>query len=283
MMAKKWIIVGFVLVNMVIVTACSEADEESLNEGDRTQEISGVDSVDSSNLNRSKKVKENQANMGDSSVIEDSSELEGIPLDLEKDLLNSSSLAVLVNKKYSLGEDYDPVDLVTVEVPTVLENPEVKQLRKEAATALKKMFESAKKDDIFLQARSGYRSYQTQVQLFNSYVSKHGEEAANRYSARPGESEHQSGLAMDVTSESVNYQLSEEFGETPEGIWLRNHAQEYGFIIRYPQGKEDITGYLYEPWHLRYLGNELAVDVHKSGLSYEEYLKEGGVGIEINE
>jgi D-alanyl-D-alanine carboxypeptidase len=90
-------------------------------------------------------------------------------------------------------------------------------------------------------------------------------------------------LAIDVTSESVNYQLTERFGETPEGLWVEEHAHKFGFIIRYPEGKEEITGYQYEPWHLRYLGKELAADVAESGLTYEEYLLERGIDIEIDE
>ncbi|WP_035618184.1 M15 family metallopeptidase [Lacticigenium naphthae] len=283
MIAKKWIAVGAIVINMGLLTACSETSEEPLNEVDSAQEMGEVGSVDSSNVDSTKNTEENQADTTDSSIAENISESEGILPDLDEDLLNHSSLAVLVNKEYSLEEDYIPEDLVTVEVPTVLENPEIKQLRKEAAMALKEMFDAAIQENILLHARSGYRSYQTQVQLFNNYVSKHGEEAASRYSARPGESEHQTGLAMDVTSESVNYQLTEEFGETAEGLWLKEHAHEYGFIIRYPQGKEKITGYLYEPWHLRYVSEGLALEINESGLTYEEYLKEGRVEIEINE
>ncbi|MCC5894758.1 MAG: M15 family metallopeptidase [Alkalibacterium sp.] len=197
--------------------------------------------------------------------------------------MEPSSIKALVNKQYGLPEDYAPDDLVTVDVPTVLENPEVRQLREEAADALKEMFDAAQEDELYLHARSGYRSYQTQVQLYNSYVSNHGEEAANRYSAQPGHSEHQTGLGMDVTSESANLQLTEAFGDTPEGKWVEDHAHEFGFIIRYPQGKEEITGYQYEPWHLRYLGEELAAEVYESGLTYEEYLIERGITIEINQ
>src|SRR5699024_5685972 len=111
----------------------------------------------------------------------------------------------------------------------------------------------------------------TQVTLFNDYAAVEGEEAANRYSAKPGESEHQTGLTMDVTSQSFGFQLGEAFGETEEGKWLKDHAHEAGFIIRYPEGKEDITGYVYEPWHIRYLGKEMATYVYESGLTYEEY------------
>lgn len=183
------------------------------------------------------------------------------------------SIVALVNKQNSLDEYYVPDNLVTVDVPTVLNNPEVNQLRQEAAGALKEMFNKAAESGIELYARSGYRSYQTQKQLFENYIGKHGEEAANRYSARAGQSEHQTGLAMDVTSESVNLQLDEEFGKTAEGEWLSMYAHEFGFIVRYPKGQEKITGYIYEPWHIRYLGEELAAKIFKSGLAYEQYLE----------
>lgn len=196
------------------------------------------------------------------------------PTVLGKDLPDDS-LQVLVNKQNSLAPDYVPDDLVTVDVPTVLSNPEVNQMRKEAAGALKAMFAAAEKAGCKLYARSGYRSYKTQQSLFSSYAAKNGEEAANRFSAKPGQSEHQTGLTMDVTSESVDRQLTEKFGETEEGKWVRENGHRYGFIIRYPQNKEAITEYKYEPWHIRYLGIELATKVYDSGLSYEEYLNEG--------
>jgi len=172
-----------------------------------------------------------------------------------------------------LPEDYAPEDLVTVEVPTCLPNPEIRQLRKEASEALFDMFEAAKKDDIYLVARSGYRSYLTQVSLYDGYVNNYGQEYADKYSALPGQSEHQTGLAMDITAESVGLQLEDSFGDTNEGQWVNAHAHEYGFIIRYPEGMESITGYLYEPWHLRYLGVELASLVWESGLTLEEYFE----------
>lgn len=199
----------------------------------------------------------------------------------EDDVHNDASLSALANKSNFLSEDYVPEDLVPVEVPTVLESPEINQLRQDASSALTEMFNAAAEDNITLYARSGYRSYQTQTSLYNNYKDAHGEAEADRFSARPGASEHQTGLAMDVTSESVNLELSEAFGETDEGTWVRENAHRFGFIIRYPDGYEDITGYMYEPWHLRYLGEEVAPDVYESGLTYEEYIKESG--IEINE
>lgn len=193
------------------------------------------------------------------------------------DIVNDESYTALVNKFNNLSDNYTPDDLVTVAVPTILENPEVNQLREEASQALTDMFAAAEQADLFLFARSGFRSYDTQVHLFNGYAEKHGEEAANTYSAKPGFSEHQTGLVMDVTSESVQFQLTEQFGDVPEGEWIRDHAHEFGFIIRYPQGKEDITGYIYEPWHLRYLGKDVAAAVYESNVTYEEFLVEKGV------
>lgn len=200
---------------------------------------------------------------------------------MDIDINNDDSITVLVNKQHGLSEDYEPDDLVTVDVPTVLDNPEVNQLRKEAADALKRMFDAAKQEGIYLYARSGYRSYQTQVNLFENYARQHGEEKANKFSAKPGHSEHQTGLSMDVTSESVNFQLTESFGETKEGIWLKENAHKFGFIIRYPKDKEHITGYIYEPWHIRYLGVDLATEITEMGLTYEEYLVEKGLIHEV--
>ena len=113
---------------------------------------------------------------------------------------------------------------------------------------------------------SGYRSYDYQAQLYNGYVARDGKEAADRYSAQPGKSEHQSGLAFDVGSIDNNY------GESDAGRWLAAHCADYGFILRYPPGKEHITGYMYEPWHIRYVGVSTARAIMSSGLTLEEYL-----------
>lgn len=136
-----------------------------------------------------------------------------------------------------------------------------------AQTALDALIAAASIEGIELFVRSGFRSFETQTELYNRYVSNDGKEAADRYSARPGHSEHQTGLAFDMNS------LDESFGETKEGIWLAEHCMEYGFIIRYPKAKEDLTGYIYEPWHIRYLGTDIAKAVADSGLCLEEYLE----------
>lgn len=185
------------------------------------------------------------------------------------------AIDVLVNRRRSLPMDYIPEDLVTLDdLPTVLINPEVNQMRKEAYQALKEMFAAAKEEEGYeLHARSGYRSYNTQASLYSSYVENYGQSDADKYSAKPGQSEHQTGLAMDITCEAINYQLEDTFVDTDEGSWVAQNAHRFGYIIRYPKGKEDITGYNYEPWHIRYLGPELAKEVYESGLTLEEFME----------
>ncbi len=195
-------------------------------------------------------------------------------IDSEGIVTNPSSIDVVVNKQRSLPSDFEPDDLMTVTVPTALPNPEIRQLRRVASEALSDMFQAAEQEaGLILVARSGYRSYNTQVSLYNNYVTRWGQEEADKFSAKPGQSEHQTGLAMDITAASVNYELSDDFGETLEGSWVRENAHRFGFVIRYPKGKEEITGYQYEPWHLRYLGINLATIIVESGLTMEEYFQ----------
>lgn len=188
---------------------------------------------------------------------------------------NPEAIDVLVNRQNNLPDKYAPKDLVKItEVKTVLSNPEINQLREPAYDALKNLFSAAKENGYELFARSGYRSYNTQVSLYSSYVANHGQAAADTFSAKPGQSEHQTGLSMDITCEAMNFQLDDTFGETDEGKWVAENAHKYGFIIRYPKDKEDITGYMYEPWHIRYLGTDLATEVYESGLTLEEYFEQ---------
>lgn len=136
----------------------------------------------------------------------------------------------------------------------------------EAKEALNSMFAAAKADGLKLFICSGYRTYAYQASLYNNYVKKDGKEKADTYSARPGHSEHQTGLAFDLNK------VDSSFEGTPEANWIAAHAHEYGFIVRYPKGKQEITGYKYEPWHVRYIGVEMATAVYESGLCLEEFL-----------
>lgn len=185
-----------------------------------------------------------------------------------------SAITVLVNKQNHLPEGYVPPDLVEVEIPfTFADKSEKRMMREEAAHHLEELFAAAKDNGVILYGVSGYRSYQTQKYIFAYNINRFGsEEEANQISARPGESEHQSGLAMDVSSQSVNYGLVKIFGDTKEYEWLKDNAHLFGYTIRYPQGKEHITEYTYEPWHLRYVGKELAEELYANNFSYEEYL-----------
>lgn len=182
------------------------------------------------------------------------------------------SYTILVNKKYALPEDYIPNDLV---VPDILFNinyyDSKKLMRQDAATALEKLFQAAENAGLSLYGISGYRSYQRQEEIYNNNVKTKGLEATNLVSAMPGHSEHQTGLAMDVSTSSINNQLEEVFAGTPEGKWLVDNAYLYGYILRYPKNKSSITEYAYEPWHIRYVGIPLATYLHDNDLTLEEY------------
>lgn len=186
---------------------------------------------------------------------------------------NPDSTLVLVNKKRELSSDYAPDDLVKPNVAFSFSGDSPKQkMRKPAAKALEKLFAGAKQDGITLKAVSGYRAYATQKAIFTRNADLKGEEVANRTSARPGQSEHQTGLAMDVSSASAGYELEQKFGDTKEGKWLAAHCAEYGFIIRFLKGEEDVTGYSYEPWHVRYVGVDAAKEIMAQGVTLEAYL-----------
>lgn len=182
------------------------------------------------------------------------------------------SLWWIVNKKRPLPDNYEPSDLGVPDVRLRLgRNAEQMLFSKSASGKLKEMFDAAATDGVTLVFGSGYRSYELQKQFYDSYVAKDGQEAADRYSARPGTSEHQTGISFDATNDSETCHLEICFEETPEGKWLAEHAHEHGFIIRYLKDKESVTGYQYEPWHLRYVGTELAAELKQTGLTMEEF------------
>ena len=184
------------------------------------------------------------------------------------------SYLVLVNRDYALPKDYIPSDLVTVDIPFIYEdsdNMEKTQLRSTAAAAIVNLAADAKEEGLDLYGVSGFRSYERQAVIYDEKVAKSGEKEADKYSARPGYSEHQTGLAIDVSTGCIGYRLLETFANTNEGKWLAENAHNYGFVIRYPEDKTEITGYAYEPWHLRYVGIELAGYLAKNHLTLEEY------------
>ena len=167
-----------------------------------------------------------------------------------------------------------PVTLVKPDVPPTSEAvSENIYMQPEAAKALEELFAGAREDGLTLLATSGFRSYSTQKAIFERKLETMSERAANASVAKPGYSEHQTGLAMDVEGESaIGMGLEEDFARTPEGQWLAEHCHEYGFIIRYPEGKTNITGYVYEPWHIRYVGKEAAAEIAALDITFEEYI-----------
>ncbi len=155
---------------------------------------------------------------------------------------------LIVNKDIGLPKDYNP------------------GLSKKLLAAYYLMKICSLKDGAKLKIISGFRSYDYQEKIYNIYVKEFGEEKTNTFSAKPGHSEHQTGLAIDLCEDS------DKFIGTKEDIWLQKNAYKFGFIIRYPKGKEKITGYKYEPWHLRYVGRKYAKVIFTRGLTLEEYL-----------
>lgn len=169
---------------------------------------------------------------------------------------------VLVNKHNELGR-YVPDDLVAMG-----RCGSWGYMRREARDAFAALTDAAAEDGFRIWGVSPYRSYDRQDYIYHSYVRAHGQEEADTYSARPGASEHQTGLAVDVAVRGESY---EDFGGTPEADWMRAHAHEFGYILRYDEGAEEITGYMYEPWHYRYVGVEAATFIWENDLTFEEY------------
>ncbi|MGC9248480.1 M15 family metallopeptidase [Listeria ivanovii] len=186
---------------------------------------------------------------------------------------NEENMLVLANKDYSLQPTYTPPDLVRPNVTFSFgdEKIEKAQMRKEAGTALEEMFQAANDNGYKLFAVSGYRSYKRQQEVFQAEVNSKGDAKAREAVAYPGTSEHQTGLAMDISSESQSYELTDAFGNTPEGKWLQENAHNYGFILRYMKGREDITKYQYESWHYRYVGKDAATIIYENDWTLEEF------------
>ena len=186
-------------------------------------------------------------------------------------LTKPNSPWVIVNKKRGIPIDYKPEIIVPNVRLRLARSSQQMQISDTITANIQAMFAKASQDGVTLVFGSGYRSGALQQQFYNSYVTKDGRQAADTYSARPGHSEHQTGLAFDVTSPNQTCHLEICFADTKQGRWVKSNAHQYGFIIRYQQNKQAITGYQYEPWHLRYVGKELATEVYKAQLTLEEF------------
>lgn len=183
---------------------------------------------------------------------------------------SNNKYLILVNKQNPLQFDYEPEDLAKPNIKFLSDtSEESRYMDKKAAKALEKLFKVAKEENINLIGSSAYRSYKSQVKIFRDKIESKGVDYANSYVAKPGKSEHQSGLAIDVTNESRCFDKT-----SVEARWLADNAHRFGFILRYPEGKEEITGYNYEPWHIRYVDKDVAKDIYDRNTTLEEYLKD---------
>ena len=219
-------------------------------------------------------------NIGKPLVLKDkvsaSEDIAQTPVQTIKVTNKGDNLLVLINKTIRLSSSYYPKDLIGLDT-SIKASSSGMQLRSGAANALLRMFNDARKKGHTYHVNSTYRSYQTQVSTYNYWVSQVGTYEANRFSARPGHSQHQLGTAVDITSSTVDNKLMASFGNTPEGKWLTQNGYKYGFALSYPSGYEQVTGYTYEPWHLRYIGVANAANMKNSGLILELYLQKYGV------
>ena len=184
---------------------------------------------------------------------------------------------ILVNKENYLPSDYVPEDLEPLKYYAKDRSPDARFLRKEAADHFHDMAEAALEEDIDIVSTTAYRSYEFQKNLYNSYVNTKGQTEADKVSARPGSSEHQTGLSADLSTGEINFANGSAFADTLAGKWIAEHSWEYGFIIRYPEGSEDITGYSYEPWHVRYVGTVAAREINKQQITLEEYIEKNDI------
>lgn len=219
------------------------------------------------NLDRYISYKNKNKDLSDEQIIKD------VNMDLDKkqyedmhETNNLNKINILVNKHNYLKEDYVPENLKSLSSTYALSNMKMVE---EAANAFESLSKDASKENYKIIAMSTYRSYEYQVDLYNKYVKSDGKDAADTYSGRPGNSEHQTGLAVDVYNQTETYT---NFEKTEEYDWMQENAYKYGFILRFPKGKENETGYEFESWHYRYVGKDIAKYIHKHNITLEEYI-----------
>ena len=246
-------------------------NKSSVNSSKKNESIEEINNKEGL-LAKSRSQEQNKSFSTDSDTLKSNEikRLEGI--------LNDE-LFILVNENNKLEDDYVPSTLVESDI-AFEEYIECKQLDERTSNAAKEMFNAALNDNVNLIAISGYRSYSVQENLYNSRVEVKGVEKTRQYTAEAGASEHQTGLAIDIVCNDYPY-LDEGFENTDAFKWLYNNCYKYGFILRYQKGKEDITGYNYEPWHFRYIGNaNISKDIMDRGICFEEFINEVNFQIE---
>ncbi|MEH7109701.1 M15 family metallopeptidase [Bacillus sp. JJ1764] len=272
---KKFLVTWFILIFCGVTVGCKRDNFETTtpNELNKKQSIRTLDNYP--NSTQKAKQQSNQMsyqyplNISTTTYLRKEKRPDGKVVNVTN---YPSSIGVIVNKKIYLPKNYVPKDLIYPNTTFLFkEKVEKRKLRREAALQLEKMFTAAKKDGINLSGVSGYRSYATQTVVFNNYVKRDGYQKAITYSAIPGTSEHQTGLAIDVSGTDGKCAVTSCFAATKEAKWLEKNSANYGYIIRFPKGKEHVTGYKYEPWHIRYVGTGIAKDMQARGLTLEEY------------
>lgn len=178
----------------------------------------------------------------------------------------------LINRDHPLRADYVPPDLIECSFPfDALPGDPKRMMRKEASHAAQQLFYQSQLCGMMLYGISGYRSYKRQMEIYQQRLVETSQTHVDEYIALPGSSEHQSGLALDVSCPEINLDLTEEFAITKEGKWLAEHAHLFGFIMRYPKNKTKITGYAWEPWHIRYVTKPLSLYLSLTNMTLEEF------------
>ena len=183
--------------------------------------------------------------------------------------VNTSKNELMLVNKYYILENYTPEDLVYISQNYAWGDKNSKQIKKDCYDAFIDMWHGAKEDGYQLMINSAYRKHEDQENIYNNFKKKRGERYADSVAARPGASEHETGLALDIFS--IKNSNKNTFKDTPEATWLKDNAYKYGFILRYPEGKENITGYSYESWHYRYVGKKAAKYCYDNDLTFDEY------------
>lgn len=244
---------------LFLFTACQDSDTPSApDDGDQTQQPGETTDPDS-----------NPGLEPQEPDVDDVAHPTYVP-SREVRTTDDGNLLVIINKEFTVSKDYYPTDMVDID-GSLSTNQNLK-VKKEAYDAYLSMLHDAQAEGLNFSICSAYRSYELQESLYNNSLTANGKEYTEKMFAYPGKSEHHTGYAIDITSPSMNWGLSQDFTDYPDGAWITAHCSEYGFIIRYPKGKEDITGYVYEPWHIRYVGIDVAKYITEQGITFEEYL-----------
>lgn len=273
---RLFLLVLSLILALTLVTGCGRSDKKKGN----GRQLIHTESSDSKDSKKSKDSKDSKAEDEDE---EESGRSKADQKKLDQDIEDGYLILVNKDKENHISSSYKPEDLEHVKYYAADRSEEGRYLRAEASKQFQKLSEDAAEEGLDIVVTTAYRSYSFQSVLFNNYVKQKGEAEANKTSARPGESEHQTGLAADLSCKAIDYRNSSDFGNTEEGKWVAENCYKYGFIIRFPNHQEGITGYTYEPWHIRYVGKTAAKEIFDEDITLEEYIEENDLDNSIPE